>query len=233
LSAVNAARFHRSRHLYLRPSAPLCFPKEAEMPETRRHLEQRTALFEIVRDAFRDRATVGSEQFVYWDPTDPGKCCAPDLFVRIGEPDACFDTWKVWERGAPQLVVEIISASDAAQGQWDRKLESIRRLGASEVVRFDAEDRDHPLRIWDGIDGDLVERDSSDPGFWRCDTLGVFFCVRGGAEKGPTLRLARDSEGQDLFLTPEEGLRCANEARRSAELRVAELEAELARRRGG
>jgi hypothetical protein len=214
------------------------------MPETRRHLEERTALFQIVQKAFGDRVTVGSEQFVYWDPTDPAQCCAPDLFVRLGVPDEPFDSWKVWERGAPELVVEIVSPSDAACGPWDRKLDRFRRLGAREVVRFDAEDT-QPLRIWDGIDGDLVERDGSAPGFLRCDTLGVFFWVRRGPDSGPTLRLARDAEGRDLFLTPDEGCRRADEARRSAdeerqradeerqraELRVAELEAELARRR--
>src|SRR5256885_15774419 len=97
----------------LRAPRPLFFPCDEEMPETRRHLEVRTALFQSFREAFGDRAVIGSEQFVYWDPTDPGQCCAPDLMVRVGEPDAPFRSWKVWERGAPQLAVEVISDADA------------------------------------------------------------------------------------------------------------------------
>jgi hypothetical protein len=215
VSAPHAVDPARRRHL--RRPASLRFPVEAEMPETRRHLEQRTALFEIVRDAFGDRATVGSEQFIYWDPTDPKQCCAPDLFVRLGAPDARFESWKVWERGAPELVVEITSPSDSGQGPWDEKLARFRRLGAREVVRFDSDERGRPLRIWDAIDGDLVERDPVDPAFLRCDTLGVFFCIRDDAEHEPMLRLARDLEGRELLPTPRE--------------RVSELEAELATRR--
>jgi Uma2 family endonuclease len=216
LSAPRAADSVGRR--YLRALAPLRFPVEAEMPETRRHLEQRTALFEIVRDAFRDRVTVGSEQFVYWDPTDPRQCCAPDLFVRLGAPDARFESWKVWERGAPELVVEITSRSDASDGPWDDKLDRFRRLGAREVVRFDPDNRDRALRIWDVIDGDPVERDPADPGFLRCDTLGVHFCVREDSEREPMLRLALDPGGLDLLPTPSD--------------RIAKLEAALARQQG-
>jgi Uma2 family endonuclease len=240
VSAPQSANPCAGRHRYLRAPAPLFFPVEAEMPETRRHLEQRTILFEIVRDTFGAHATVGSEQFIYWDPTDPRQCCAPDLFVRLGARDTRFDSWKVWERGAPELVVEIISPSDAAEGPWDRKLEHFRRLGALEVVRFDPESREQPLRIWDAIDGDLVERDPSDQSFARCDTLGLHFCVRHDAQLGPMLRLARDAEGRDLLPTPDEALQLeiearqqADEARRQAERRNTELEAEIAKLRGG
>jgi hypothetical protein len=225
VTAPRVASSDLGRRRYLRPPAPLCFPVEAEIPETRRHLEQRTALFEVVRDAFGASVTVGSEQFIYWDPTDPRRCCAPDLFVRLGAPDTRFDSWKVWERGAPELVVEIVSPSDAAEGPWDRKLERFGRLGAREIARFDPEDSAKPLRIWDCIDGDLVERDPADPAFRRCDTLGVHFCVCNDADLGPMLRLARDADGRDLLPTP-------SEARQRAERRTAELEAELARQRG-
>src|SRR5262245_44309645 len=92
-----------SGHRYVRAPQPLFFPSEEEMPETRRQLEVRTALFQSIRAAFGDRVVVESEQFVFWDPTDPGQRCAPDLMVRVGEPDAPFRSWKVWKRGAPHL----------------------------------------------------------------------------------------------------------------------------------
>jgi hypothetical protein len=227
VAAFNAVDRAPARHRYLRAPHPLHFPVEERVPEKGRHLEVRTVLFQIVRDAFRDRAIVGSEQFVYWDPTDPKQCCAPDLFVRIGTPHAPVDCWKVWERGAPDLVVEITSASDAADGPWETKLERFRRLGAREIVRFDPEDRDRPIRIWDAIDGDAVERDPADPAFCRCETLGMYLVVHEDAEVGPMLRLARDPEGRDLLPTQAEARKLEAEA---AERRIAELEAELARR---
>jgi hypothetical protein len=193
------------------------------MPETRRHLEVRTALFQSLRAAFGDRAVIGSEQFVFWDPTDPGKRCAPDLMVRLGEPDAPFKSWKVWERGAPQLAVEVISDSDATDRPWEAKLDRYEHVGVRELVRFDPDDDAAPVRIWDGVDGDLAERDASDPRFWRCEVLGAFWCVKLDPSLGRVLRLARDLAGTDLYPTPDE-------ARARAEQRVRELEEELARR---
>jgi hypothetical protein len=251
---------------YLRAPVPLYFPSSAEMPETQRHLLLRTALFEIVWGAFGDSATVGSDQFIFWDPTDPRQCCAPDLFVRLGTRVVLFDSWKVWERGAPELAVEIGSRSDAPELPWEAKLERFRRLGVRELVRFEPLQRDLRVRIWDGLEGDLVERDAADPAFARCDTLSAYWCVRDDTTRGPMLRLARDAEGLDLYPTPEEArqreaearqreaearqreaearqrevdarqhdaeaLRREAQARHEAERRVAELEAELAKRR--
>jgi Uma2 family endonuclease len=238
VSAPEAAYPGRPARRYLRPPRPLCFPVEESVPETRRHYLLRTALFETVWEAFRDGATVGSDQFVYWDPTDPRASCAPDVFVKAGVPDESFDSWKVWERGAPDLVVEITSASDANEGPWDQKLDRFRRLGAKEIVRFDPEDAERPLRIWDGADGDVTERDPAAPGFNRCDTLGTYFCVYRGARLGPALGVARDPEGRDRLPTPTEerqreveARQREAEARQKAERRVAELEAQLAKRR--
>jgi Uma2 family endonuclease len=234
VAASNAVDRAPVRHRYLRAPEPLYFPVEQSVPETGRHLELRTVLFQIVRDAFRASATVGSEQFVYWDPTDPKQCCAPDLFVRLGSPHTLVDSWKVWERGAPELVVEITSASDAAEAPWETKLARFRRLGAREIVRFDPEDRERPIRIWDAVDGDAVERDATDPAFRRCETLGTYLVVHEHAEVGPMLRLARDPDGRDLLPTQAEARQREAEARQreaeAAARRIAELEAELAKR---
>jgi hypothetical protein len=213
-----------SARRYLRPPVPRHFPVEEEMPETRRHVELRTALFLTIQRELGDRVVVGTDQFVYWDPSDPNQCCAPDLMVRVGEPDAPFDSWKVWERGAPHVAVEIISASDAGDRPWDSKLERYRRLGAKELVRFDADDAAQPLRIWDHVEGDLVERDPADTGFTRCDALDSYWYVGTDRYGERTLRLSHDVAGADLWPTPDE-----REGR--AEARIRELEAELAKHR--
>ena len=49
---------------YVRPLVPLHFPSEATVPETQRHLELRTALYQLLWFQLADRATVGSDQFV-------------------------------------------------------------------------------------------------------------------------------------------------------------------------
>src|SRR6187549_617322 len=144
---------------YLRAPVPVHFPESESVPETGVHLRLRTALWSMLRLAIGQRAMVGSDQFLYWDPTDPGQCLAPDVLVWFGAPDRPFSSWKVWERGAPHLAVEVVSESDARDRFWEPKLEAYRRSGVVELVRFDADDARAPLRLWDRLEGDLVERE--------------------------------------------------------------------------
>jgi len=213
----------RPKRSYLRPPAPIHFPDSAEMPETGVHLEVRTALYLLVRDFVGQQGAVGSDQFLYWDPSDPRQCLAPDLIVRMGGAPGPFPTWKTWERGAPHLAVEVVSPFDASEAEWQRKLVRYRRSGINEIVRFDPENAGRPLRLWDRFDGDLVERDLAGEHALLCDTLSVHWCVRRDASLGRVLRLSRDALGQTLVPS-------ALEREHAALERVAELEAELRRR---
>jgi Uma2 family endonuclease len=234
---------------YLRAPVPVRFPEGELVPEGRRHFEQRTLLFQVLKLAFEEQAAVGCDQFVYWDPTDPRQCLAPDAFVRLGVPDSQFKVWKVWERGAPEVAVEILSESDERDRDLNAKLEKYRRLGVRELVCFDSEREPASLRVWEAVDGDLVER-SVDGHVAPSRCLPATWVVVPDAESGAVLRLSRDAAGRELLPTPAEHERRAaelarereEEARRSAQLerdrrvaaeaRILELEAEL-RRRGG
>jgi len=229
---------------YLRAPVPVYFPEAETVPETGVHLRVRTALWSMLRLALGDRAMVGSDQFLYWDPTDPKQCLAPDVLVWFGAPDRPFSSWKVWERGAPHLAIEVISDYDSRDRPWSRKLAAYKRSGIIELVRFDPEDKESPLRLWDRVDGDLVEREISKVELERSDLLGWYWVVEPAPELGRVLRLSRDSAGHERLLSAEEAHlaevearraeaeahRAEVEARRVAEARVRELEAELARR---
>jgi Uma2 family endonuclease len=204
---------------YVRAPVPLLFPSEAEVPETKRHLKLRTLLYELLELAFAEQAAIGCDQFVYWDPTDPKACLAPDAFVRLGQPDSLFRSWKAWEHGAPHVAVEIISESDERERDWDTKLSRYRRLGVTELVRFDPLAAERPLRLWELVEHDLVERELSQLSA-RSRCLPGYWVVREEPELGATLRLSRDALGAELYPTRAE----------AAEQRVRELEAELRRR---
>jgi hypothetical protein len=206
---------------YLRAPVPLHFPEEEQVPESATHRERLNLLSDSVRHALGDQALVCSDQFLYWDPTNPKRCLAPDLAVRVGGPNLLLASWKTWEHGAPHVGVEIVSDWDTANSTTEQKLERYRQAGIAEVVRFDPEGKEPRLRFWDLIESDLVERDLSDPEARRCDALGLYWCIVDHSKLHLTLRLARDKEGHDLLLTPAE----------TALARVAELEAELARKR--
>ena len=199
------ARYHGG-HLYVEAPRPIHFPSEESLEEavseTKRHLEARTTLYLLLKDAFAGKA-IGSDQFVYWDPRDPRKCLSPDVFLRMSSADEAFETWKVWERGAPDIAVEIVSASDQGPSDWAEKLERYEACGVRELVRFDAEDEKRPIRVWDRVRGSLLERAKDDPQLQACAALGHFWVVA-GSPFGPQLRLSRDKEGRSLFPTPNE-----------------------------
>jgi Uma2 family endonuclease len=215
------------------------------VPESDTHLALRMLLYESVRLALGEQGLVSSEQFVYFDPTDPKRCLSPDLGVRVAGRRERIRSWKCWERGSPEVGVEIVSDSDEGERPLQEKLEGYRLAGVREVVHFDPE-AEPGLRLWDLVDGDLVERDLTDPEALRCDALGAYWCVQKDARLGRTLRLARDRAGTDVLPTPAEAERARAEAERTradaernradaAEARLAELEARLGNRtpRGG
>jgi hypothetical protein len=192
-------------------------PEGEKLGETSRHLVLRTALWQLIElDLDRSqRHTVSSEQFVYFNARDPRRCCAPDVYVKLETRVADIRTWKVWERGAPELAVEITSPSDRERWTWEEKLERYHELGVRELARFNPDaEAGNRLHVWDRIDDDLVEREVQGD-LTPCLTLGLFWTV-GRVRDFPGLRLARDAEGHDLLPTPDE--------------RIAQLEAELARR---
>jgi hypothetical protein len=139
-----------------------------------------------------------------------------------------FRTWKTWERGAPELGVEIVSDADEAELDWNEKFERYRAAGIREVVRFHPEAPEQPIRIWDAVDGDLVERSQGDPDLLACETLGLWWVVVKHPSVGPMIRLSRDREGRDLLPTPQEAEARAKEAEaraKEAEARAKEAEA--------
>jgi Uma2 family endonuclease len=195
-------------------SVAVHFPDSAEMPEGTRHFELRTLVYDFLTLAFSDVAAIGSDQFVYWDRTNPRVCLSPDAFVCFGAKDEHFPSWKVWERGVPQVAVEIISGSES-ELSWDEKLARYRQLGVSELVWFDPEVPEQPLRIWDFVGDELLERRLFEP-FAQSQLLGGYWLPVEKPSRGLTLRLSRDEQGRLLFPT---------EAEHNAQLFQAEAEA--------
>ena len=220
---------------HVRAPRPLLFPvderEEDRMPEGRRHWLLKGFLFRVLRLLVGDTGSVGADQFVYFDASDPTRCCAPDAFVKLGV-ETEFESWKTWEHGVPELLVEILSPSDTKE-RWtlDEKLARFHALGAREVI---AVDLDAPagrrIRAWDRLDDDLVERvvtNDETP----CLTLDLHWLIAPAEGYPIMLRLARNPGGRQLLPSPEEQASSeANEQRQravAAEARVAELEREL------
>jgi hypothetical protein len=242
---------------------PLRFPEqepdEERMGQGRRHRHLCEALYQMLRAVCVPEHTVGADQFVYFDASNPKKCLAPDAFVTLGVVDHDFDSYLVWEEGTPDLAFEVLSPSDTPE-RWTfaEKLRRYHTLGVRELVTFhvDAPPGER-LRVWDRLEQDLVERVVTDDRT-PCVTLGLTLLV-GPVDGYPVgMRISRDPEGVDLVETDKEGrftearareaetaakeaetaARSQAEAARSqaeaaqarAEARVAELEEKLAAR---
>lgn len=235
---------------YLERREPIVFPESEKVPETQLHLDLRTLLYQLLQDALVPQATVGSDQFVYFDAEDPSRCLAPDVYVRRVPSGQRVRTWKVWERGAPEVAVEIVSYSDAPKRPWSEKLANYRQIGVSELVRFDPESAEQPLRVWDRVEGALVERQVN--GSVAASLVLEFEWIVAEAEGMP--RALRIAQGDRLVPTRREAVvaqaaarqaaetradaeqearRVEQEARRALDARVRELEAELRRRDEG
>jgi hypothetical protein len=220
----------RTRFEYERPPHPIVFPEEDGVPESKRHLELRTLLFAFLKRAFATRAAIGSEQFVYFHAAQPGRCVAPDAFVRLGAENDLFPTWKVWERGAPDVAVEIVSPNERP---WADKLADYHEGGVREVVRFDPEaPPGERLRVWDRVDEDLVPRVvREDRAASR--VLGGTWCVAPGDGLDIALRMM-DADGALLptMAEAEEAARqaehAAKEEARAERVRADALEAQVA-----
>lgn len=224
------------RFEYLRPLNPRRFPVEAKVPESVRHYEVRRALYQLLSFFLRGRAVVGSDQFIYYDASNPKACLAPDVYLKLGSQHWDITSWKTWELGTPDLAIEIASRSDAPEEPWEKKLARYHRVGVRELVRFDYR-ASEPLRVWDYVEGDLAERRLKPNSAVPSRVLGLWWVVFSQGAWGPTLRLAHDALGQHLVKSEleveAEARQREMEARQAAEARVRELEAELSRLRGG
>jgi Uma2 family endonuclease len=232
---------------HLRAPERLVFPEEALVPETQLHRELCMLLYQLLRDYLEGSATVGSDQFVYWVADDPTQCLAPDACVRREPSRGLLRSWKTWERGAPEVAVEIVSDSDSPESAWSQKLARYKALGVVELVRFDPEAPGGRLRIWDRAEGDLVEREI-DGEIAPSTVLPLTWIVAPADEVPTALRFTAGDAAAPLVPTRAEALRAEAEAhraeaealraeaeaetkaRRAAEARVRELEAELKRR---
>jgi Uma2 family endonuclease len=201
---------------YLRAPVPVLFPEEEEIPEGFAHMIVRTFLFQLLRFALGPSHSVGSDQFVYWIASDPKRKLSPDVFVRLGIAQTAFGSWKTWEKGGPpDLAVEIVSPNEGDGLAWEDKLARYHELGVKELARFDTESpQGMRLRMWDRVQGDLVERDVEGERS-PCMTLGLLWTV-----------CPVDGELLGLRLVDPQGRLLQTEGE-AAQARIRELEEEL------
>jgi len=200
------------------------------MAETDVHREQMIYLIEALKDHFRERegVYVAGNLFMYYEEGNPQAVVAPDVFVVLGVADKLRRTYKVWHEGrVPDVVFEITSPSTRYADLGNKK-GLYAYLRVPEYFLYDPfGDYLHPALQGYTLRAGTYQR-------LLPHTDGRLFSQQLGVtlhHTGRWLRLYNAATGEKL-LTPQEAQsarRAEAAARYTAEARVAELEAELAR----
>jgi Uma2 family endonuclease len=192
---------------YVRPVRPVEFPStdpEWDMSEGTRHARLCEIIYKLLRTAAGPEACVGADQFVYFDPVNPKRKCAPDAFLKLERAQCEFPSWKTWEMGVPNLCVEILSPSDTEEKlTLEQKLQRFCDMGVAEVLFYNVDEAPGArLRAWDRVRGDWLER-IVEGDATPCRTLGLWFVIAPCAEENQdlALRLAQDKDGRELVPT--------------------------------
>ena len=111
--------------------------------ETRLHVLVTFRLFGALLLAYkgRDDVIVGCDQLMYYEQDNIKKFLVPDIFVVLGvkpRPDAERQTWRIWEEGGygPDFVLEVTSKSTRREDEG-RKHRIYQNLGVREYWQYD------------------------------------------------------------------------------------------------
>ena len=187
---------------------------------------------------FRNRGDIyiSGDLLLYYDPADGGKSVAPDFLVVRGVSPRRRRSYVLWEEGKPPDCVVEVSSPDSGRTDRVRKRELYARLGVAEYFLFDPvygdprhEGRLQCFRLYGGRSVPVGPRGAAGSvSELASEVLGV--SMRPEAKR---LRLRDLGSGKDLlhFDETEEDRQAERVARKTAEARVVELEAELRRMR--
>ena len=205
-----------------------------------------------------DRVVLEGDMFLYYEEGNPAASIAPDVYVVLDHDLGDRPVYKLWEEGKPpDFALEVISPSSELRNAHAKRA-LYARLGIGEYFLFQPDQRRRGrrlvgYRLW----GQSYAELAAEPGGAVCsEALGVSLRA-----EGANLRLRSLATGQDYAWTEEHSgtIRAVRaraeaaeakveaagakveaaearaeaeaEARRQAEMRIAELEA-LLRRRG-
>jgi Uma2 family endonuclease len=213
---------------------PIYYPETDGKPmgETDVHIDALIYLREALRDHFREapQVYVAGNMFLYYEEGNTAACVAPDIFVVQGVGKHERHTYRLWEEGQPPAVVFEITSRGTRLEDLGTKRAVYAMLGVREYFLYDplGEYLRPPLQGYRLHEGEYQRLLSAGEEGLTSQVLGLDLRVEAGR-----LRVVDPATGEHL-LTPAElqaARRTEATARRAAEVRAAEAEAELERLR--
>jgi Uma2 family endonuclease len=195
------------------------------MGETDVHIDALIYLREALRDHFRDdpRVYVAGNMLLYYEEGNPAACVAPDVFVVQGVAKGERRTYRLWEEGQPPTVVFEITSRGSRLEDLGIKRAVYAMLGVREYFLYDplGEYLRPSLQGYRLQEGEYQRIPPEGEGRLTSQALSMELRVEEGR-----LQLVNPATGERL-LTPSEALM----ARRVADARASQVEAELERLR--
>jgi Uma2 family endonuclease len=173
------------------------------MAESELHGDEMTELKLMLRRHFAhvaDRTYVGCNLFVYYEQGNPRAVFSPDVFVVLGAPQRQRDTYMLWKDGpAPTWVIEVSSKSTCVEDRGNKKA-ICEMLGVTEYFLYDprAEYLDPPLQGFRLVGRAYRPIPLDDRGEIPAETLGLSFFLKDG------LIAVRDRRTGSLLLRVDE-----------------------------
>ena len=216
-------------------AVPIRYPSSDGRPMAENDAQRNAIMYGIGALArhFRDRRDVyvSGDLLIYYEEGNPRLSIAPDIFVVFGVEKRERPNYKLWEEGcAPAFVLEVASPS-TWRDDLGRKRSVYADLGVREYWRYDPSGEHLAARLQgerltpSGYVGQPAATALDGTLTLRSETLGLELRAAPGRE----MRFRDPATGDDLRSHDEEaeGRLAEAAARRAAEARVAELEAQL------
>lgn len=204
------------------------------MGETDEHRDAMIRHIELLRQYFAGQAVyVSGDLLVYYEQGNPKKYVVPDALVVKGVASHKRRIYKIWvERKVPNVVIETTSRKTRRKDTTD-KAELYAKLGVNEYFLFDPDQEylDPPLQGYRLVGTSYERLLPNENGELLSQELGLRLGI--GVEH---IEFYRIDTGERLLTDAEradreaEARRIEADARRAAEVEVARLREELARR---
>jgi len=185
------------------------------MAETELHRKVMVDLIDMLQHRYRDRpdVCVSGDLLMFYEPGDPKKHVAPDVFVVFGVENRLRENYLIWREGkGPDFIVEVTSKTTRKVDQSKKRALYRDVLKVPEYFQFDprAEYLRPPLQGFRRVDEEYVPIVLEDDGL-TSEVLGVRL-----VREGNSLRLC-DLETGERLLTSAERAESAEERAESAE----------------
>ncbi|MBI1925648.1 Uma2 family endonuclease [Candidatus Poribacteria bacterium] len=136
---------------------------------------------------YEEKVYIGTDSFIYYQPGDPSKCVAPDVYVVFGvDAIPARNSFYIWAEGAiPAVAFEFLSESTKSTDRQDKPKLYLQEIGMQEYfIHQPSPDYPFEFRGWRRTAaGEIVEIEPDERGWLFSEALNLWFFVEDQTDK--------------------------------------------------